>query len=255
MYKIFLAFKIFLLLITPCFQSYAEQASTLKFSIAAPSSKPFSYKDKAGKSQGFLVDFFSLVERETGIETSITVMPWPRGLNAVKYGKFDALMPTFYRKDRGEYLTFPVESLIDLSSVLLKRSDNDIEISNIADIGNTKFIAKKRAMSIGNEFDEAEKASLINVVEVKTLEQAIQMLMHLRVDLVASHKFVSLFVLKNLKLIDKVDVIKISNNETPSYLAFSKSFSKKHDVNKIMKSINQVKGLPEYQALVDKYLK
>ncbi len=232
----------------------AENKVTVNIRIAAPSSEPYVYLDKQSKPKGFLIDFFSLIEKQTGISASITVMPWVRGMHEVKFGQFDALIPTLFTQEREKFLVYPDESLIDFQMVLLKRSEDKFTVNNIDDVGVEKIIAKKRAMSLGKHFDDAERTGKISVKEVRDHEHAIQMLVHSRVDLVACFESVSYYALDKLKLRDKVEVLALSNNSFPAYLAFSKPYANEHDVNDIIQKINQVKATPDYQALVDKYL-
>lgn len=244
-----------LLLLVSSFKLSAEKTSALSFSVASPSSKPLAYINEKEVPAGFFVEFFSLIKKETGINITIEIMPWARGMHEVKLGNYDALIPTLYTKEREEFITYPNEVLIDFYTVLLKIRGDDLIVGSIADIGNEKLIAKKRAMSMGKAFDDAQSTGKINVIEVREHEHAIQMLALSRVDLVACVEYVCDSSLDNLNLNNKIDVIKISDSRLSSYLAFSKKYAEKHDVNKIMWRINQVKNTPEYHDLVDKFLK
>jgi ABC-type amino acid transport substrate-binding protein len=237
-----------------CSNVSSKQLSALKLSVAAPSSAPFVFLDGQGEPQGLLVDFLYLVNKQTGSDISITVMPWVRGVHEVKFGQFDALMPTLYTKDREEFISYPDEALIEFNTVLLKRRDDQSVINSVNEIGIKKVIAKKRAMSMGDVFDDAQRSGKINVKEVRDHEHAIQMLIHSRVDLVACFEYVSYHALNKLNLRDKIDVIKMPKSNFSTYLAFSKAYAQKHDINEIMQRINQVKLTPEYQVLIDKYL-
>ncbi|MCW8834032.1 MAG: transporter substrate-binding domain-containing protein [Colwellia sp.] len=251
----FLLLPLNILLLVTCFKAHTAESSVLSFTVAAPSSKPFVYIGKQGNPQGLFVDFFSLIKKQTGINITINVMPWVRGMHEVKLGRYDALIPTLYTKEREEFITYPDESLIDFYTVLLKRKGDDFTLNSIAEIGAKRIIAKKRAMSMGKAFDEAEHTGKINVLEVKEHEHAIQMLVLSRVDLVACVEYVCDSSLANLNVNDKVDVVKISDNRLPAYIAFSKAFANKHDINKLMQKINDVKNTSEYKTLVRKYLK
>jgi ABC-type amino acid transport substrate-binding protein len=237
-----------------CSNVSSKQLSSLKLSVAAPSSAPFVFLDEEGEPQGLLVDFLSLVNRQMGSHISITVMPWVRGVHEVKFGQFDALMPTLYTREREVFLSYPNEALIEFNTVLLKRREDQSVINHVDEIGTKKVIAKKRAMSMGVIFDNAQRLGKINVKEVRDHEHAIQMLIHSRVDLVACFEYVSYHALNKLKLRDKVDVVKMAKSNFPTYLAFSKAFAKKNDIDNIMQKINQVKLTPEYQVLIEKYL-
>jgi len=223
--------------------------------IAAPISAPFVFKNAQGEPQGFLVELFSLVEKKTGLKVNISIMPWPRSMHEVKVGNTDALMPTIYTDERAQYLTYPRLPIIEFHTVLLKRAEDEIVVDDITKLGTEKVIVKIRAMSMGKEFDDAEKAGLIKVIEVRDFDHAIQMLAQYRADLVACVDYISNSSLKRLNLQGKIDTLKFSDEKTLAYLVFSKSYAKKNDINELMKKINEVKSTSQYHVLVDKFLK
>jgi polar amino acid transport system substrate-binding protein len=251
-------FSIYLVYVLFVFVSFKLEASEQlygKLTIAAPISDPFVFNDNQGAPQGFLVELFALVQQKLELKVNITVMPWARGIHEVKVAHTDALMPTIYTDDRAQFLSYPKSPIIEFNTVLLKRSQDDIVVDDLTQLDKDKTIAKIRGMSMGKKFDDAEKAGQINVIEVRDFDQAIQMLATSRVDLVACIDYISNSSLKRLNLRDKVETLIFSNEKVPAYLAFSKAFSKKHDVDALMHKINTVKNTPEYQTLVSKYLK
>ena len=249
------AFCFSFVLILTSFQLLASDNKMGTINIAAPISAPFISKDEQGKPQGFLVELFDLIQQKKGLKVNISVMPWPRGMHEVKVGHKDALKPTIYTDDRAQYLVYPKLPLIEFYTVLLKRAKDDITIDNITQLGTDKTIVKIRGMSMGKAFDDAEKAGLLNVVEVRDFDHAIQMLASSRADLVACVDYISNSSLKRLNLRDKIDTLRFSNEKIAAYLAFSTAFAEQHDIDELMQKIDKVKKTAEYQALVDKFLK
>lgn len=248
-------FALVLLLFFKSFQLQADDRAIESITIAAPISAPFVFNNAEGKPQGFLVDLFNLVEKKTGLKAHILIMPWARGMHEVKIGHIDALMPTIYTDERAQFLFYPKAPIIEFRTVLLKRSQDDIVVDDITQLGTTKTIAKVRSMSMGKAFDDAEKAGLINVIEVRDFDHAIQMLATSRVDLAACVDHISNSSLKRLNLRDQIDTLNFSDGKVTAYLTFSKAYAKQHNVDELMKKIHQVKVTSEYQALVEKYLK
>ncbi len=244
-----------LLLFSKSFSLQADNAAIESINIAAPISAPFIFESKQGEPQGFLVELFALVEKQSGFKANISIMPWARGVHEVKVGHLDALMPTIYTDERALFLNYPKIPLIEFHTVLLKRAQDKITVGNIAKLGTDKTIVKIRAMSMGKEFDDAEKSGKIKVIEVRDFDHAIQMLAQSRADLVACVDYISNSSLKRLNLGDKITTLNFSNEKVSAYLAFSKVNTLQFDVDELMKEINEVKRTPEYQALVDKFLK
>lgn len=244
-----------LILLLLSFQLHANDNVIESITIAAPISAPFVFKNEQGKPQGFLVELFALVEQKTAFKADISIMPWPRAMHEVTVGHIDALMPTIYTDERAQFLFYPKMPIIEFRTVLLKRSQDEIVVDDITQLGTKKTIAKVRAMSMGKTFDAAEKAGLINVIEVRDFDHAIQMLATSRADLAACIDHISNSSLKRLNLRDQIDTLNFSDGKIPAYLTFSKTYAKQHNVDELMQKINKVKATPEYQALVDKYLK
>jgi len=88
-----------------------------------------------------------------------------------------------------------------------------ISVIGITQLGTEKVIVKIRGMSIGKAFDNAERAGLINVVEVRDFDQTIEMLAISRVDLVACIDYISNSSLERLQLRDKIATIILSTEK------------------------------------------
>jgi|GEM_PF-1533115 len=237
------------------FQLQAGDKPVESLSIAAPISAPFVFKDKQKQPQGLLVEFFALVQQQTGIKTHINVMPWPRGLHEVKVGRIDALMPTIYTDERAQFLFYPKSPLLAFHTVLLKRANEPLIVDDITKLGTDKTIVKIRSMSMGKVFDQAEKDGLIRVIEVRDFDHAMQMLVTHRADLVACVEHIADSSLRRLNLADKVETLFFSDKVEPGYLTFSKRFSKEYDIDEFMEKIQFVQSTPQYQVLVEKFLK
>ena len=249
------AFCLSIVLILVNTRSLASEHDIEHIKIAAPISAPFIFEDQQGRPQGFLVDLLALVEKKLALKTDIVIMPWPRAMHEVSAGNIDALMPTLYSDDRALLLVYPKLPIIEFNTVLLKRTQDNIIVDDITQLGTDKIIVKVRSMSMGKVFDAAEQSGLINVVEVRDFDHAIKMLALSRADLVACVDHISNSSLDRLNLRDKITSLSFSDGKVPAYIAFSKAFAQQHNVDELMKKINEVKTTPEYQALVNKYLK
>lgn len=63
------------------------------------------------------------------------------------------------------------------------------------------------------------------------------MLAQKKVDLVASDGAIAVSTIKELGLDNQFVLSSMNDNEPPSYIAFSRDFSLKHDVNELMSRI------------------
>lgn len=225
----------------------------IPISIVAPELKPLIYRDYNGKNNGLIIDMLNKVNEDSTLNIKVTILPWARAMKQVMTGQADAIMPALYTKERSKSLTFPSEPLINFNgSVLIKRKDDDFVFTGFDDIKSKKSVAKVRAVLLGKPFERARNQNIVNVVEVTKLEDALNMLLLQRVDLVISDAYAATSVIKNMKIENKASIMEISKTAEPSYLAFSLSFSEKHDINEIMSIINQRNNPNSYQGLLDK---
>jgi len=233
----------------------ASENEIKNFEIAVPISAPFAYKNEQGEPAGFLVELFALLEQKSAVQANISIMPWPRAMHEVKVGHINALMPTIYTDERTDFFAYPKLPIFETNTVLLKRAQDNIAVDDITQLGTDKVIAKVRSTSVGKAFDDAEKAGLIKVIEVRDFDHAIQMLATSRVDLVICADHISSSSLNRLNLRDSIETINFSHGKVPAYLAFSKAFAAQYNIDSLMQKIKAIEDTAEYKILVSKYLK
>lgn len=230
--------------------AYAQQP-IIEINIVAPEIKPLIFLDKNGKVSGHIIDSLQQVTDNTHLKLNVNIVPWARALKQVINDDVDAVMPTLYTKERAEHLYYPSQALIKFyGSVIIKRVEDDFQFTDFSSIGTQKTIAKVRAMLLGAEFDDVHKNGHLKVVEVTQLEDALNMLMYKRVDLVVADGYVAKTILEQMGIVEKISIIAISEQEENSYIAFSKKFSERHDINKIMSLVNQYNKPEKYHGLL-----
>ena len=238
-----------------CHHVYSQTVETLTdelwINIVAPELKPLIYNNVDRKAEGLLVDTLKNVSKNSSLKINVTVLPWGRAILEVMNGKADAIMPALYTEERAQSLVFPDHQLINFyGSVLIKNIDDDFKFEGFEAITAKKTIAKVRAVLLGEHFDEAKDKGILNIAEVTKLEDALNMLLLKRVDLVVADGFAAYTSIKALGIEDKISIMPISTIAEPSFLAFSSQFSSKHDVNKIMSIINQFNNPDQYKQIL-----
>ena len=187
MRKIRIVLPFFVMFFYHSANAYDTKFSTnqLTINIVAPELKPLIYRGEKGQSQGVMIDVLNEVSNKTILNIHVTVLPWARAMIQVLNGQVDAIMPAFYTKSRLEKLDFPEKALINFNgSVLIKRSNDKFEFTSFDDIQGIKAIAKVRAVLMREPFESAKNKSNLKIVEVRKLEDALNMLLLDRVDLV-----------------------------------------------------------------------
>ncbi|WP_206484120.1 transporter substrate-binding domain-containing protein [Thalassotalea sp. G2M2-11] len=221
------------------FSIHAETAVT-KIDIVAPHLPPLIEKNEHGKLTGRFVDALMKVEQHSSLDFNIQVVPWARAIKLAKNNLVDGIMPVLQIKEREQFLAFPEQELINFTgSVVIKRHDDAFIFNGFDALTSVKRIGKVRAMSLGHHFDKAQLNPLVEVSELTRLEDALNMLLLKRLDLVVSDALVADEVISKMPNHTNFSIMAIANTKEPSYLAFSKQFAKQHDINAIMSLINQ----------------
>lgn len=209
-------------------------------SVASTEIPQMLYKDEQGKLQGNFIDLLKRAEKFSHLRFKVHLMPWARALNEVKHNRIDAIMPTLYSDERAGYLVYPKKNLFVFGSdVLLKRSNDTFQFDNFSTIGKDKIIGKVRSTSLGIEFDQAEQSGLITIFNVVDFEQALDMLEKGRLDLVVIDNEIADAMITRLNAQDKFTAIPLAEEESKSYLSFSQTFAKEHNIDEIIEFISQ----------------
>lgn len=209
-----------------------------RVTVAAPEIPPLVYKQSDGTNAGWLVEKLKKAEQQSNIVFEITILPWARALKLVELGHFDAIMPALKTKERQTYLTYPSDDIIRLEdSVIIKKVDSQFNTDGKSLKSTT--LAKARSMVLGDDIDGFIKDNGIEVIELTTVEDALNMLDKGRVDLVAADAFIAQSLMNKLKVQHQFEVFKTSQSASSSYLAFSMLFSSRYDVNQLMDIVNQ----------------
>ncbi|MGS2720761.1 substrate-binding periplasmic protein [Paraglaciecola aestuariivivens] len=210
----------------------------IHFTLATAQLPPYVFVDENQQVKGQLVDKLKQAQRQTGLKIDILVMPWGRALNEVKNNRIDAIMPALWSQERADFLVFPEQAFYALDpSVLIKRKQDNFTYSNLTAIPKHKVIGKARLVMVDKTFDTLVKQGRLSVYQTTHLDEALLMLQQQKIDLVASESNIALTTIKNLGLEGQFTLYPIEQVVPASYIAFSSSFAKNHDINAIMASI------------------
>jgi polar amino acid transport system substrate-binding protein len=210
-----------------------EKNEQIFISIASPEIPPFIYLDSRNKPQGPFIDKVMSIQ-SSHITIKVHIMPWARAIEEVKKGRVDAIMPTVYSAAREKYLSYPQRSLFLFNNnVIVKQVSDNFVFKDFASIETEKHIGVMRSTVISEDLKKAQKAGKISTYETLNIEQAMIMLTHSRLDLVIGDSEIINSAIVRLKLKNEVSVSNITKSPEQSFLAFSKSFAKKHNINEI----------------------
>ncbi|MBA6354091.1 transporter substrate-binding domain-containing protein [Colwellia sp. BRX9-1] len=226
---------------------HGKQEQVITLSIAAPEIGPFIYSNEKGENKGLLIETMNKLNASGKFKISVTIMPWARALKAVEQGKFDALMPTVYTPERSLFLSFPKYPLINFfGSAIFKRADDNFVYQGIPLIDKSKILVRVRSTNVDSHSEKAFKDASITFVEATRLEDAFNMLIYGRVDLLVADSAIAYTTIDNMAVNGQVEGFSLSDQVDSSFLAFSKKYSMSHDINEVMKEINMINDADSY---------
>jgi polar amino acid transport system substrate-binding protein len=190
--------------------------------LAAADTRPTAFLVD-GKPTGLLVDLVTEAYRRTGHSVDIRLMPWARCLEEAKIGTIDGVFSSFKLPEREQYLAFPKEILTTQVIAFFARKDSLLRFDgDLGELRDVK-IGTINGTSYGSKFDAAVKdGTLRNVGRANSVESNLQMLVHGRVDLIPSYRYVALDAAIRLDSLSKIKELSQPIETMPSYLAFTK---------------------------------
>lgn len=222
------------------------QEQALSFTLATAEAPPYVYLDENNEIKGSLINILERVQKNTALKIEILVMPWARALSEVKQNRIDAIMPTLWSEERASYLEYPdLPFYSGGKSVLIKRASDDFEFTELSKIPSKKIIGKIRLVVINAAFDSLVNQGRLRIYETPKLDQALLMLAQKKIDLVASEGGIAATTIKNLGLEGSFKTYSLHVDSTTGYMAFSRDFAAKHDINRIMDIITEQTVLSE----------
>ncbi len=175
-----------------------------------------------GKPSGLDVEIVQELCKHLGIESEIQVIPWKRAVKYAKEGKADAIFAIRHTEERAGFLYYPSEALNLERTVIFAQKGSGIKINKIDDLKG-KLIGTVRGYVYGPEFDNYQ--GLKRKDECKDDRELMKLFAKGRVPLIATPDEGTVKYLCKKEGI-KAEVAYVLN-ETPSYIAFSKTLGEK----------------------------
>lgn len=118
---------IFSLFILACVFSFSD---TIKV-VSGDFYPPFIWVDESGNPQGFSAELLDLLEKETGLDFELELMPFSEALERIENGKADMINLIFKTPEREKYILFS-KPLFEIESNIYYRKN--LNVANISDL-------------------------------------------------------------------------------------------------------------------------
>ncbi|MCV2356693.1 transporter substrate-binding domain-containing protein [Paucibacter sp. B2R-40] len=148
-----------------------------------PQYPPYLWRDPAdeGRLIGANADLMQMLAKEIGVPIELRyVGPWGRVQEEARAGRIDLIAGAFWTGPRTEYMDYFHPPFHDTRSVIWVRANAKINYARWPDLIGLQGVTVINN-SFGEAFDRFAKQSL-NMTQVASLEQAIQMLKRSRAD-------------------------------------------------------------------------
>ena len=239
MLNIFFKILGLLFIMTTTIYAYSEP---IKVTVATPDIYPLSYLNSKNEISGILVNCLNNNSNKK-YTFQVIILPWARALQEIKGNRVNAVMPAVFTQHRAEYLAYPNTAIFEFSSdVLVTKISIPFTSFQTANQQN-KIIGKVRSKELTEEIKTKIESSGLKILNINDPLTGLKMILQNRIDYFVGDPQIIKNIAQQAELINKFSFVKLSNNTSLSYLAFSKSFDQKYDINQLMEGINCYKPL------------
>lgn len=216
---------------------------------------PQTMLNKEGNPDGLAVRILQEVAPQLNWNLTFIYSPWVRVVSHAKSGKCDLMMTVLNKGDYSDYMTFPKSYIINQKNVLVALKGNDIKYTgDLEGFMRHHSIALYRDKRVDDNFEHYRKQPWAKLEAVNQIEQAMKMLVAKRIDAYIENNLTSTYKLRELGLLDKVEVLSPPLNVTPAYITFPHAGDLVNQVNKFDRAMEEYKKTTEYKALEKHYL-
>ncbi len=212
---------------------------------------PVIYLDK-GKPAGILPAIFARLQKDTGDQYELVLVPWKRALYESQQGR-GGITTISWNKERDQIYDFSESIYYDnIQLVVLK--GKEFPFKNLIDLKGKKLGGAAGA-SYGEEIDNAITSGLLTVDRDPNQDSRLRKLLFGRMD-------VALIGNGNAglnRILDSVPDLKAKRSQfvilpqpltrDPLYLAFAKSMHKQAAIQRFNQALKAFKKTPEYQQI------
>ncbi len=159
------------------------------------------YMSKSLKQGGFMTQIVKEAFEAEGYQVEFTYLPWKRGFEEAKAGKFDGSLIWGRNSEREQFFHF-TDPVITLSTALFQQKSNPISWSDPSDLGKLK-VGGVTGYAYGIE--EYEKSGQVKIQRIASADNNYKKLSAGRLDVVLEDKDVGMELITQLNLADSIE--------------------------------------------------
>lgn len=172
---------------------------------------------------GVVADLAVQAFARANLQAAIEVVPWARGVAALKSGECDALIPTIRSPEREALFDFPAEPLYrsEMSLFGVKTRLPSAWTGKLSELMAYRFVRLKGAL-FAPEFDKAVQEGRLHCEEAVSFAAALRMVDAGRVDLAAVPRLAGLQIIAAEGLGGRLQVLEPALHQQAFYMAFAR---------------------------------
>lgn len=209
------------------------------------SSKPSGYLNSMGELTGFHVDFFSHLEKVSGIKIEKHLFPFARGWRNIKEGTLDGGL-LFKVERRAEFLV-PVQFMFKTHVVAVGRKG--IEINSIQDLLKYR-IGKVQTVAVNEKFTELLQD---NFHQVTKYSQLVRMLATGRIDVAVGNYYTIYRLAEELNISQQIEFPGLLLVNQDVWFFLSKKSKHLKDFNQLQVAAKKISESDFIDTLFKKY--
>ena len=211
---------------------------------------------KEGEPTGIDVEIVQSLAERTDLPIIVELVPGKRLLRMVQDGTAAGGFAAFKTTERETYALF-LEPPIHYSVYrLYVRKGEEFPFRNVEDLKG-KFIGKNSGFHISSAFSSARDNKLIQVIDVKSMEQSIKMLIAGRLDAFVGNEQEVSYTLKNMGLSGEVASLSVPvRDRKGGHLMISKAgmIADRRDIlDQISQALQEMSTDGTFESIYEKY--
>jgi polar amino acid transport system substrate-binding protein len=237
---------------------YAE--STCQFIMGYEQWKPYSYTNESNKVTGLDIELVQAIISNLGCKLTFQeLVNWRRLLWSVEHGVVHIAAAADFTKERARWAYFSKPYRTSkVVMFVLKGTSKKYPFLSLDTICNSDFkIGVSRGVYYGEHFNKLMKNPDFrkNIQEITMDKQNLKKLLNKRIDGFLEDSFAGMDLIRSNQVVDKIEIHPVHVNFADQYLLLSKKSVTPDMVDRINKSLAEIKAQGTYDKIINKYLK
>ncbi|QLG89554.1 transporter substrate-binding domain-containing protein [Chitinibacter bivalviorum] len=169
-----------LMLLIACLSAALSEAAPVEITLfASDNYRPISWREEQGQAKGLAVEAVEFVQKDTGIQLKLELMPWNRAYKLAEQGQ-GGVIGLSYTPERAGIFDYS-KAIYDSGTNLVQLKKSSFAVKSLAELSGKK-IGALIGVSYGIEIDQAAKNGVFEMVRDTSHTARLKNLLAGRID-------------------------------------------------------------------------